>query len=614
MCGIIGFLTPNPGLIPTLLDGLLKLQNRGYDSAGVSLCYNNDIHRYVAVSDNHTTAIKYLEVMVRKYVDNYYMNGLAHTRWATHGTKTKENAHPHHCMCNRFSMVHNGIIENYEELAIELQNIGYKFYGQTDSEVAVNYFSYLMTKNNDNNNHLENLKEMSTILHGSWAILIIDKLNPGKIYYMKKGSPLLFGFDENRSQLFFTSELAGFPPNVNYYYAINDNDFGEISLTNFITSQQGYTANIVPKMNIETSPHPYPHWTIKEIHDQPQSINNLLNDRYQSHNILFPEFDDSSYKTIVLTAEHIIFLGCGTSYNAAKIGVNYFKELNSRGVTFDVIDGADFGMKDVPIGRQTLLILLSQSGETKDLMNALEIGKKLNLIAIGIINVENSLISRQVDVCLYLKAGREQAVASTKCFTNQYLMLLLLALWFNDCEYNKYSTYYDALDTIERDFNMIVNYDNSEINNLAKYLNNHTSCYILGKHISEWIAKEGSLKIKEIASLHIESYSISALKHGPYSLLCKDFPVIVLANDDEYYTKINSVVEEMKSRKAAIIIITNKENVKNKFDYLCYIPVNNTLFPLIANVILQKIAYELALIRNKNPDMPENLAKVVTVE
>ena len=246
----------------------------------------------------------------------------------------------------------------------------------------------------------------------------------------------------------------------------------------------------------------------------------------------------------------------------------------------------------------------------------------MGLRSIGIINVENSLISREVDICIYLKAGREQAVASTKCFTNQYLMLLLLGMWFYKPNHeiqnihvrDVYNRYFNALNTVENDFREIINNNTDELHNVVKFLNNHSSCYILGKHISEWIAKEGSLKIKEIAGLHIESYSVSALKHGPYSLLRKHFPVIVLANDDSYYSKIDNTIEEMKSRNATVIVITNKECIKKNYDYLFYLPVKSELFPLISNIVLQKLAYELALVRKKNPDMPENLAKVVTVE
>ncbi|AYV75311.1 MAG: putative glucosamine-fructose-6-phosphate aminotransferase [Terrestrivirus sp.] len=604
------------------------MQNRGYDSCGLGLIRDNEIHKYIAVSDKDFTAIKYLELATQSIINNYYVNGIAHTRWATHGGKTKENAHPHNDMFNRFSLVHNGIIENHNELRIELKKMGYKFYGQTDSEVVINYFHYLM---NSGDSHIDNLRKLTNILRGSWAILIIDKMNPGKIYFIKHGSPLLFGYNKNKSQLFLTSELPGFSSCVNYYYALQDGEYGVISLDNFIISRYNYDIDTVPEDNFELSPYPYPHWTIKEIYDQPKAINSLLKDRFNNNHILFPEIDNSPCGNDVKQTDHFIFLGCGTSYNAAQIGARYFKKFNNRGTTFDVIDGADFEVSDIPISQNSMIqtnkknitvILLSQSGETKDLCRALEIVKKMGLRSIGIINVENSLISREVDICIYLKAGREQAVASTKCFTNQYLMLLLLGMWFykpnheiqNTYTQNTYNAYFDALNTVENDFREMINNNTDEFHDIVKFLNNHTSCYILGKHISEWIAKEGSLKIKEIAGLHIESYSVSALKHGPYSLLRKHFPVIVLANDDSYYSKIDNTIEEMKSRNATVIVVTNRESIKKNYDYLFYLPVKSELFPLISNIILQKLAYELALVRKKNPDMPENLAKVVTVE
>lgn len=635
MCGIVGLICESKNVIQTILDGLVKLQNRGYDSCGLGLIHDNNIQRYIAISNGNNVAIEHLKFLTRELVNNNYEIGIAHTRWATHGGKTKENAHPHNDMFNRFSLVHNGIIENHNELRIELQKIGYKFYGQTDSEIVVNYFHYLM---NTGDSHIDNLRKLTNILRGSWAILIIDKINPGKIYFIKHGSPLLFGYNENKSQLFLTSELPGFSQCVNYYYALRDGEYGVISLDNFMTSRYNYDSDIVPEDSFELSPHPYPHWTIKEIYDQPKAINNLLKERFSSGYITFSEIDNSPYCNDVKQTDHFIFLGCGTSYNAAQIGARYFKKFNNQGTTFDVIDGADFEVSDIPIQnlnqnlnqnshknpnqKNITVVLLSQSGETKDLCRALEIVKKMGLRSIGIINVENSLISREVDICIYLKAGREQAVASTKCFTNQYLMLLLFGMWFYKPNHeiqnihvrDVYNRYFNALNTVENDFREIINNNTDELHNVVKFLNNHSSCYILGKHISEWIAKEGSLKIKEIAGLHIESYSVSALKHGPYSLLRKHFPVIVLANDDSYYSKIDNTIEEMKSRNATVIVITNKECIKKNYDYLFYLPVKSELFPLISNIVLQKLAYELALVRKKNPDMPENLAKVVTVE
>ena len=283
--------------------------------------------------------------------------------------------------------------------------------------------------------------------------------------------------------------------------------------------------------------------------------------------------------------------------------------------TTEIIDGADFEENDIPFGRRTVMILLSQSGETKDLYRALELGKRFGIKSLGLINVENSLIAREVDACIYINAGREYAVASTKSFTNHSIALLLLALWMTPkLDKTLKSQYLVDLSNLVGDFLAIIEQANTECQQMISYFKGQNSCFILGKSQTEWIAKEGALKIKEISYIHAEGYSASALKHGPFALLTHGIPVIFIATNDQFYPKIDNITEEVKSRLATVIYITNIQPKEDKAKYTFHYKSDSVLFPLLSIVPLQMLSYYLALDRGHHPDFPRNLAKVVTVE
>jgi glucosamine--fructose-6-phosphate aminotransferase (isomerizing) len=618
MCGISGCLDNGNNAMISVIHALRRLENRGYDSVGICSIKNGkiDIKKAVKISNDDNT----LESIELSKLGQSNCNiAIGHTRWATHGGKTIQNAHPHTDITQRFAMVHNGIIENYADLKAELFDAGIKdFYGQTDTEIAVNYLNLLFKRS-------QTYSDLHKVMKGSWAMLITDINDPRKIHFLKNGSPLILGFNETKTKIMFVSELIGFDKDIVSYAIIPDDDYGYVSLENGKCRLENTCPLNFINLKVteaETSPHPYQHWTLKEINDQPDAIKRLLKERIgeeQPYHLNFPEFE--KFKTELEETEHLIFLACGTSYHAAQLGVKYFKEFRSK-MTTEVIDGADFEEYDIPTNRKTVIVLLSQSGETKELHMALKLGKEHGIRSIGLINVENSLIAREVDICLYLRAGREHAVASTKSFTNQVIMLLLMALKMNKVDPVLYEKYITDLSKLSLDYVTMIKQSKEEVPQIVKLFEKQTDCFILGKHSCQWIANEGSLKIKEISYLHSEGFSAAALKHGPFALLTHNIPVILIANNDRFYSKLENTAAEVSSRYANVIFITNKKpNIihgeKSKNDHikkLFYFESDSRLFPLLAIVPLQYLAYLLALDRKNNPDKPRNLAKVVTVE
>ncbi len=608
MCGIIGLISNND-TIDQILKGLEQLLNRGYDSTGI--CTLNDEFSIIKyASEKDTSAIDKLKKNLGKLEKSNL--GIGHTRWATHGGKTDENSHPHLSFDNKICLVHNGIIENYNELKKELESQGIEFKSQTDTEVIVNLLALEYKKTN---NFIISLENILSRMQGTWGLAIINKDTPNKLYCVRHGSPLLVS--QNNNFVMIASEQSGFCGLVNNYFALDSNDICIISKENdkfSINTNNKYELKDTVKNQDITLPDEYSHWTMKEIDEQFDSSLRAIslggrlldNDKVKLGGL-------EEHKEILLRIDNIIILGCGTSYFAGLLGVNYLKDLCSFN-TVQIFDGAEFKENDIPKFGSTALILLSQSGETKDLHRCIKIGKDHNLFLLGVINVVDSMISRETHCGCYLNAGREVGVASTKSFTSQCIVLSLIAIWFsqihNSNQFKRYS-YIKCLRKLSSDIRKSIDISKSFKDLYIKLLNKN-SMFILGKGKSEAIAKEGALKIKELTYIHSEGYSGSSLKHGPFALLDENLPVILVIPNDEHYVKMMNAYEEIKSRNAPIMVITNNKDcdVDNKI----VLPYNEIFGDLLSIIPMQLISYYLAIEKDLNPDFPRNLAKTVVVE
>lgn len=636
MCGIVAGIQQDNSIVHPLLFGLEQLQNRGYDSAGITTITKDNhfiTHKYS--SSRETNALEILKTK-RSSHENHTC-GIGHTRWATHGAKTDYNAHPHVSFDGQFALVHNGILENFQSLKQNLQSKKISFSSQTDTEVIVNLIAYhyhdivcyqssendIMYIDEKRKNIKKAIQNALEEMQGTWGIVVMSTLDPNTLYCFRHGSPLLISYD--KSYAFVVSEQSGFNELVNNYISIDNHDICILSTTQdgvHIESSKEYSYTKIQQKQC-FSKDDYPHWMKKEIFEQTDSsLRSIsLGGRILSNNkVKLGGLQD--YHIELKEIDHIILLGCGTSYYAAKIGGHFMKQF-SIFHSIQVIDGASFDMLDIPKQGKTALLLLSQSGETKDLHRCIEIGKQMNTLLIGVVNVVDSLIAREVDCGCYINAGREVGVASTKAFTSQVLVLVLISIFFAQLHHiheRKRIEYIKDLRKISMDIESTLQSIQSYENSFLKFFKDKNNCFILGKNIGEYIALEGALKIKEVSYIHAEGYSSSSLKHGPFALLDEEFPVILLDTTPYYRAKIYNAYEEIASRNAPILFITNDqqyntlpESMKQN-PFLVKTSTNTSFQELLYIIPLQYLAYILSIHRGFNPDMPRNLAKVVTVE
>ena len=636
MCGITAFIGND--VFQAILQSLYQLQNRGYDSAGImTLCKNpNKYMRYVKYASTPTeTALERLKDYSTE--ETSFGLGIGHTRWATHGAKTDENAHPHLDQTNHFGLVHNGIIENYEQIQSFLKKNGYTFQSQTDSEVIVQLISYYYqeTKNVE-----QSIRKATSELEGTFALCIVTDHCLNQIYAIRKGSPLLIGVEKDYA--YVSSEVSGFCNRVEKYFILDNDDLCVLSYLPEKSIEIRYANQYawveVKKEFHSINPDPYPHWTLKEIMEQPETVKRCLgygsriskdfkslesthlistqpqrSFNFQNRKIKLGGLDQihDSLKEV----KHLIILGCGTSYFAGLSVVPLFK----KHVPMDsvqVYDAAEFQDHDIPKQGKVCAILISQSGETKDLYDKIGLLKSHQVITLGVINVVDSYIAREMDAGVYLHIGREVGVASTKAFTAQVICLTLIMLWFleNSSPLDPLiDAYLESLTRLSKDIERTIDKNHDSCKKLALRLEPKPHLFLLAKGNHYAYAQEGSLKLKEIGYIHSEAYGSSSLKHGPYSLIEKGTPVIILCPRDEHFSKHQSVKEEINSRGGEVIGISN-DLLDDKFYLQMIVPKNKHFFGILSCVVLQLLAYELSVKKGVNPDIPRNLAKVVTVD
>jgi glucosamine--fructose-6-phosphate aminotransferase (isomerizing) len=630
MCGIFGILSNTPeNIYQVILEGLIQLQNRGYDSSGFCVYSKGEFQLAKYASTNEDTSIKKLKDMnLEMDVKDTHWIGIGHNRWATHGGKTDINSHPHISNDGNIAIVHNGIIENYQEIKKELVKEGFQFYSQTDTEVIVNLISSVMKDiAKDESLTMEQQKIYAienTIsrLQGTYGIILMFQTDPTTIYCFKNGSPILIG--ENENSVIITSEQSGFCNRMNDYFILNNDDICVIhrnledNKINIHTTHTYARKPITVRLE-ELNPHPFQHWTIKEIFDQPNTILNAINRGGRIKNKREVKLGGlEEHIDIIQNIDNIIILGCGTSYHAGLYGMHFLKSVCNFNI-IQVIDGAEFNINDIPKIGKTACIFISQSGETKDLHRCIEIANKYNIFTIGIINVVDSLIAREVQCGIYCNAGKEIGVASTKSFTSQVICLSLFAIWCAQVhgwnETKRVRMIHD-LHNLSNNVKKIL--ENEEIQNniqtISKEFTGYSSMFLLGKGTDECIAREGALKIKEITYIHAEAYSSSALKHGPFALLDANLPTILFDCCKEHRVKNQNCFEEVHSRHSPILFITNDTTISSDRCWTIHIETNYTFSSLLAIIPIQLFSYYISIYKNINPDIPKNLAKVVTVE
>ena len=635
MCGIVGYLG-SEAFQEYILCGLKLLQNRGYDSVGVCSIVDGQLNTIKHASSDTNNSLQILEEelleegSVKSNTENCSTNAvqsaIGHTRWATHGGKTKINAHPHHDNKDRIALVHNGIIENFQELKTKLLQEGYFFRSQTDTEVV----AVLLGKFLDQGLSMDiAIQKTVAELSGTWALVILHRDFPNKLWITRNGSPLLLGLDDNF--IMVASEQIAFGNYIQKYIVLDNHDLIEVTKTEgLITYSKNIQRYVIKEKlgsNVDYNPTGgHKHWMIKEIEEQPEAVNRALNNSGRIDSATTVRLGGlDSCKERLLALDHLILLGCGTSYHSGLWSLEIFKSLDIFD-TVAIYDGAEFQVSDIPKKGKTGLVLLSQSGETKDLHRCLQISKDYDLVTIGVVNVPDSLIARETDCGTYLNAGREVAVASTKSFTNQCTVLALVAIWFSQGRGTALTKRQKIIQDLRNlPFQIQAVIDNREAvqrivdllsdtlsSTLSSKSSASSSMFLLGKGQEEAIAKEGALKMKEIAYIHAEGYSSSALKHGPFALIEKGLPIILFDVCDKHRDKTRNAFQEVLARDALVITISDQTNNGNM--NCLHIDKNGTFGGLLANVYVQLLSYYLAIRAGHNPDFPRNLAKVVTVE
>ncbi|MBT3209168.1 MAG: glutamine--fructose-6-phosphate transaminase (isomerizing) [Bacteroidetes bacterium] len=617
MCGIVGYIG-NKEAFPILINGLKRLEYRGYDSAGISIV-NGDIRTYKVKGK-----VKDIEEFV-KDKDVSGDIGMGHTRWATHGVPSTENAHPHTSMNNLFILIHNGIIENYSILREKLINRGYTFKSETDTEILANLIEYIYIRGNE---FLDGkftaemairyaLKKVS----GAYALVVACKDEPNQLVAARKGSPLVVGVGTD--EYFIASDATPIVEYTKSVIYLNDYDIAIIKKTELQlkTLKNEPISPKIEKLDIdigEIEKGGYEHFMLKEIFEQPSTLVNTLRGRITADHSDIHHGGILEIIPKIVAAKRLIIIGCGTSWHAGLVGEYLFEEFARLPV--EVEYASEFRYRKPVIYEDDIVIAISQSGETADTLAAIRLAKENKALVIGICNVVGSSISRETDAGIYTYAGPEIGVASTKAFTSQVTTLAFLSILIgkkrNTIDEATYKELILEISQIPKKVEKTLSY-HGECKKIAELYKDAGNFLYLGRGYFFPVALEGALKLKEISYIHAEGYPAAEMKHGPIALIDENMPVVVIAAKDHSYEKIVNNIEEVKARKGKVIAIVTEGDVQIEklADHILEIPNSDyALAPILAVIPLQLISYYIAAARGCNIDQPRNLAKAVTVE
>jgi len=614
MCGIVGYVGKREAY-PILIKGLSRLEYRGYDSAGVALI--NDDGNLVIYKTKGKVADLEHAVEGKNVSGNI---GIAHTRWATHGEPNDVNAHPHFSESGNLALIHNGIIENYRALKKELQNQGYHFKSETDTEVVIQLIQFIMDSHGITLEEAVPLALNSVI--GAYAIVIVDKTQPDRMIAARKGSPLIIGVGDD--EFLIGSDATPIIEYTDKVVYLGEEQIAfiergkELKITDLRSIEQ---TPVIKKLELNLSQIEkggFPHFMLKEIHEQPDTCRTVMNGRLHPDLGIVKLSGVIDHKKRLLSARRIIICACGTSWHAALIGKYMIEELTR--IPVEVEYSSEFRYRNPVIYPDDVVIAISQSGETADTLAAMQLAKASGAFLFGICNVVGSSIARAADTGCYTHAGPEIGVASTKAFTAQVETLLLLALNLaqekGTVTDEQRERIIAELPNIPAKIEKILKHD-KQISELAKTFTYAHNFIYLGRGYNYPIALEGALKLKEISYIHAEGYPAAEMKHGPIALIDEEMPVVVIAPKRGHYDKILSNIQEVKARKGRVISIVTEgdKDVKAISDYSFEIPdTEECLVPLLSAIPLQLLAYHIAIAKGRDVDQPRNLAKSVTVE
>jgi glucosamine--fructose-6-phosphate aminotransferase (isomerizing) len=614
MCGIVAYVGTKEAY-PIIIKGLKRLEYRGYDSAGIALIQNGNLQSF-----KKQGKVSNLEEFSANS-DTSGTIGIGHTRWATHGAPNDVNAHPHSSESGEIAIIHNGIIENYDAIKQQLLSKGYTFKSDTDTEVLC----YLIDdiRKNTQVNLGEAVRLALQQVHGAYAIVVMSKDEPDKLIAARKSSPLVVGIGHD-GDFYLASDAT---PIVEYTKKVVYMDDEEIAVLRTGEEMKLYGIDDVEKtpyvqeleLHLEAlEKGGYDHFMLKEIHEQPRSIEDCFRGRLNAADAWVSLGGIKDYEQQLINANRIVMVACGTSWHACLVGEYLFEDLAR--INVEVEYASEFRYRNPVINENDIVIAVSQSGETADTMAALELAKSKGATILGICNVVGSSISRITDAGSYTHAGPEIGVASTKAFTAQVTVLTLMAISIahkkGTVSEMKFRTLLSELEAIPSKVQRVLE-KNSKIEYIAEQYKDATNALYLGRGSSFPVALEGALKLKEISYIHAEGYPAAEMKHGPIALIDEAMPVFVIATKGTSYEKVVSNIQEVKARKGKIIAIVTEgdEQVTAIADHVIEIPeTDEHLVPLLATIPLQLLSYHIAVMRDCNVDQPRNLAKSVTVE